>query len=320
MNKLNNTILLAVLIGLPGYSTAQTTTEDTFSSFEKLFGVTEGKRRNHTKGFCFTGTLAPVDKQIQQYSTSALFTETSKVTGRLSHKGGNNQAADHKPGEYGISLSINTSQGVNMMAMNTLDFFPVATPQAFAELMRAKVAGKEAVKRFKQSNKDLQRFKQHMAKKDKQLKPYEAHSYNSINSFYLVDKQGAKTAVRWTFVPSQSQPLRLEPSQNFLFANLQQNLKQHGVSWNMLVTVANPDDEINNAALAWQGPHTTIVAARLDINSISSESQGKCDKINFDPMQLTQGLAPSEDPLLQARRNIYALGFGKRMLEKSRQN
>lgn len=137
------------------------------NSFEKIFGVTEGKRRNHTKGFCFSATLTPHDKSIKQFTNSLLFTEELNVIGLLSHGGGNNHAADDKPGgKYGMGLSITTSSGeLHLMALNTLDFFPVATPEAFAELMYAKSQGSDAVKRFKEKNTDLQRFKTHMSKK-----------------------------------------------------------------------------------------------------------------------------------------------------------
>ncbi len=67
--------------------------------------------------------------------------------------------------------------------------------------MHAKVAGSNAVKAFKQKNKDLQRFKAHEATKTKTLKPYEANTFNSVNSFYLVNSKAEKTAVRWSFVP-----------------------------------------------------------------------------------------------------------------------
>ncbi len=39
------------------------TASDGVNTFEELFGVTEGKRRNHTKGFCFSATLKPKDKK-----------------------------------------------------------------------------------------------------------------------------------------------------------------------------------------------------------------------------------------------------------------
>ncbi|MCO7224108.1 catalase [Pleionea sp. CnH1-48] len=292
----------------------------TVESFEKLFGITEGKRRNHTKGFCFEASLIPHDSHINQYSNSPLFAHKSKVIGRLSHKGGNNKASDSKPAEYGMGLAITTVDGQeHRMSMNTLDFFPVATPEAFAELMHAKTQGKEAVKAFKSRNSDLQRFKTHMAKKEKKLTPYEGSTFNSINSFYLTNDDNKRTAVRWAFVPERSQNIVLKPQDDFYFENMQKNLSQHGIVWNMVITIANPDDKVNNAALPWTGKHTTLVAAKLKVQAISRESDGKCDAINFDPLILSSGFAPSSDPLLQARRLSYAISFGKRTHEKHKQ-
>lgn len=293
------------------------TAGDGINTFEKLFGVAEGKRRNHTKGFCFSATLTPKNNKILRYSNSSLFAESSNVIGRLSHKGGNYLAADNKPGEYGMGLSITTaSNETHLMSMNTLDFFPVSTPEAFAELMHAKVAGSAAVKAFKQNNKDLQRFKAHQSTKTKTLKPYEANTFNSVNSFYLVNDEGKKTAVRWSFVPQVQQELVVAPAQDFLFKNLQQNLENNPVTWNMVITFANPEDDVDNAAIAWNGKHQQLVAAELNIKAIQSEKAGKCDLINFDPLVLSTGFAPSNDPLLQARRNAYAVSFGRRLSEQ----
>lgn len=295
----------------------QRVASSTVDSFEKIFGVTKGKRRNHTKGFCFEGRLEPQDLTIQEYSNSPLFTIASNVIGRLSHKGGNNAAADNKPGEYGMGLSINTADGsTHRMSMNTLDFFPVSTPQAFAELMRAKSIGGEAVKAFKQKSPDLQRFKAHMPNKAKKLTPFEGMTFNSINSFYLVNDKEKHTAVRWSFVPSKPQAIVLPPKQDFFYDNMQHNLRAHGIAWDMVVTLANADDKVDNAALPWSGKHRQIVAAKLKVHSISTEKDGQCDTINFDPLVLSPGFRPSADPLLQARRSSYAISFGKRMSEK----
>ena len=287
------------------------------NTFEKLFGITEGKRRNHTKGFCFSATLKPKNKLIQQYSNSSLFTKNSDVIGRFSHKGGSYLAADNNPGEYGMGMSITTaSNEIHLMSMNTLDFFPVATPEAFAELMQAKATGSAAVKAFKQSNKDLQRFKVHQSKKTKMLKPYEGHTFNSVNSFYLTNEKGEKTAIRWAFVPQHEQEIIVQPAQDFYFKNLQQKLTKNTVTWDMVITLANPEDEINNAAIAWQGDHQQIIAAELQVKAIQSEQEGKCDLINFNPLVLSTGFAPSADPLLEARRNAYAVAYSRRLAEK----
>ena len=286
-------------------------------AFEKLFGVTEGKRRNHTKGFCFSATLIPHDKAILAYTDSPLFSGESTVIGRLSHKGGKSAPADSKPAHYGMSLSISgPSNSLHLMSMNTEDFFPVQTPEEFIELLLAKATSKDAVKTFKAGNADLQRYIAHHSKKPKVLTPYEGTTYNSVNSFYLVAKDGSKTAIRWSFVPAAEQSVVLEPAQDFFYENMQKNLSNQEIVWNMVITIANEDDAVNNAALPWTGAHTQIIAAKLKVTSISTEQAGKCDNINYDPMVVAAGFEPSNDPLLQARRDIYAVAFGKRLGEK----
>ncbi|MEM0910316.1 MAG: catalase [Pseudomonadota bacterium] len=322
---MKNTFIISILSSMLFSSHAvmaaeSNTSVNTVNAFEQLFGVMEGKRRNHVRGFCFAGELTPVDGKITQYSKSAMFTGKSSVIGRLSHKDGYHSAPDNKPAHYGMGLSIQTSSGeTHLMSMNTLDFFPVATPEAFAELMQAKVTGGPAVKAFKSKNKDLQRFKAHAAKNKKTLTPYEGTTYNSVNSFYLVNEQDEQTAIRWSFVPVQPQNIVLEPTESFFFENMQKNLSQHDISWDMVITIANPDDAVNNAALPWEGEHQQLTAARLKVLSIAKEEDGQCDNINYDPLVLSSGFKPSDDPLLQARSTSYAITFGKRLSEKSTQ-
>lgn len=296
----------------------QQSAEKVVNSFEQLFGITEGQRRNHTKGFCFVGEFIPKKNSgIELYSKSVIFTNISSVIGRLSHKGGNYFSADNKPAEYGLGLSMTTALAEkHNMSMNTLDFFPVATPEEFAELMLAKVNGGEAIKAFKAKNESLQHFKAHMAKKTKTLRPYEASTFNSINSFYLVNHKGGKTAVRWSFVPVQSQGIVLTPKQDFFFDNMQKNLQTHGIEWHMVITLANADDEINNPAIAWQGQHKKLVVATLKVTSIEQGNSAQCQQINYDPMVLSAGFQPSDDPLLKARQNAYAISFARRLSEQ----
>jgi len=319
MNKMLKLIILTF-----GIATTQAVAADSdnsaveaVSAFEQLFGVIKGKRRNHVRGFCIAGELNPVDVSITEYSASPLFTGKAGVIGRLSHKDGYHSSPDNKPAQYGLGLSITTHTGeAHMMSMNTLDFFPVATPEVFTELMQAKVKGSAAVKAFKENSTDLQRFKAHMAKKNRVLTPYEGSTYNSINSFYLVNKEGKKTAVRWSFVPATEKTIVLPPSSSFYFENMQKNLEQGEIGWNMVLTIANPEDDVANPAIPWEGNHQQIIAAKLTISSIQREEEGKCESINFDPLILSSGFAPSEDPILKARRSIYAVSFGRRISER----
>ncbi|WP_394211841.1 catalase [Enterovibrio calviensis] len=317
---MNKSILCAAALGLVASPTIASPNPnlavDSVDVFESIFGITEGKRRNHTKGFCFEGRFEPIATNITRYTNSPLFQASTKVIGRLSHKGGNIDAPDDVPSDYGLGLSMqDVNGGITRMAVNTLDFFPVSTPEAFLELNQATLKGKEALAAVKEKYPEIKAFKAHMAKRDNTLKPYEDISYNSVNSFYLVNDQGEKVAFRFAFVPTSKHDISVETGSDFYFENLQKSLESGEVSWNMVVTIANPQDMVDDAAKRWEGEHVTFNAARLVIESITPE--GKCEDITFDPTMLSDGIEPSNDPLLQTRSSSYAVGLGRRLSEKS---
>ncbi|UWR44148.1 catalase [Phaeobacter inhibens] len=305
------------LTSLPAFAEGEFDTEGGFAAFEQLFGVTEGKRRNHTKGFCIEGELVPVDSAIKAYSNSSLFTGTSFVIARVSHKGGKPNPADDKYGLLGMAMEITTADDdLHVIAMNTEHFFPVATSEAFIELLRAKAAGPEATKAFAADRPALKAYKAYHGALDKTLRPYEGTTFNSVNSFYLVDAAGAQTGIRFSFRPSGEEGIVTDTHPDFFLENMQSNIANGGVSWEMVVTLANPGDVIADPSVQWTGEHTEIVAARFTAKAAMSESDGQCDDLNFDPMVLSEGFAPSEDPMLLVRSMIYAHGVGQRLSEK----
>jgi catalase len=50
----------------------------------------------------------------------------------------------------------------------------------------------------------------------------------------------------------------------------------------------------------------------LTIDSIESEDTSPTRDINFDPLVLPDGIAPSDDPLLSARSAAYSQSFTRR--------
>lgn len=311
-----STALIGVLPFMAMAQDAQTNAVNVITAFEDVFGFTEGKRRNHTKGFCIVGTLTPQDAEVQTLSRSPLFTDQSTVLGRVSHKGGHANPSDAKFGHYGLALEISTDDGdFHQMSMNTEHFFPVSTPEDFTALMQAKAKGAEAVKAFAANSPELRAHKAYHSEIDKSLRPYEGATYNSINSFYLVDADDNRTPVRWSFVPAGEQEIVLDPSEDFFFENMQTNLSKGSVSWDMIVTVANSDDAVDNPAIMWTGAHETITAATLEVTSISREADGQCADISFDPNVVSDGFEPSDDPVLAARSIIYSIALSKRLGE-----
>ena len=55
-----------------------------------------------------------------------------------------------------------------------------------------------------------------------------------------------------------------------------------------------------------------VDAGVLTIDHVESEQTGACRDINYDPLVLPSGIAPSDDPLLSARSATYSQSFTRR--------
>lgn len=65
---------------------------------------------------------------------------------------------------------------------------------------------------------------------------------------------------------------------------MQENLDNGDIVRDMVIMIANPNDEIDNATIMREGEHKTITAAKLKVTSIAYEQDGQCDDINYDPL------------------------------------
>jgi catalase len=136
-------------------------------------------------------------------------------------------------------------------------------------------------------------------------------AYYSLNAFRFVNADGASTYVRWTLAPVQPYEAGTEASQdkNFLFDGLIASIQQHPLQWHL---VTQPADATDNATIQWPEGREQVDVGTLTLDSVESEETSPARDINFDPLVLPAGMAPSNDPLLSARSAIYSQSFTRR--------
>jgi catalase len=78
------------------------------------------------------------------------------------------------------------------------------------------------------------------------------------------------------------------------------------------MTVAQPGDPTDNATIPWPEGREQVEVGTLTLDSVESEETSPARDINFDPLVLPAGIAPSNDPLLSARSAIYSQSFTRR--------
>ena len=82
--------------------------------------------------------------------------------------------------------------------------------------------------------------------------------------------------------------------------------------WHLIVIIGQPGDPTNDATIAWPAGREQVDVGTLTLDRVESEETSAATDINFDPLVLPAGIAPSDDPLLSARSAVYSQSFTRR--------
>ncbi len=99
---------------------------------------------------------------------------------------------------------------------------------------------------------------------------------------------------------------------NYLFDAVIARLAQGPLQWHLVIVIGQPGDPTSDATIPWPPGREQVDAGTLTIDHIEAEASGNCRDVNFDPLVLPAGIAPSDDPLLSARSAAYAQSFTRR--------
>lgn len=291
---------------------------------EKNNGVHPGFRRNHSKGVCVAGYFESSDEARVYSSAQVFMAARTPVVGRFALPSGNPYAPDGSVPIRSLALRFTQANGQQWRTgMNSMPVFPVGTPEAFYQLQQAQspdpATGKPnpaAVPAFFAAHPEAAPFLQWI-KTAKPSASYATETYNGINAFYLVNSAGQRQAVRWGVVPMSRDAADGTPPQgaDFLEQDLVKRLAAGPLRWQLNITLANPDDPVNDATKVWPGDRKVLNAGTLVLERTQAQDNGECRDINYDPLILPSGIEGSEDPLLAARSAAYASSYLRRTSE-----
>jgi len=295
------------------------------AALEGAFGVTPGERRNHTKGTCAIGEFVG-SKDAARYTRSALFSgKPVPVVARFSLAGGNPKVPDTARNPRGMALEFKLPGGqLHHMTMLNTPVFGAASPQTFLDITLAMrpdpATGKpdpEKMKAFKASHPDSLAQAEYLASNSPPVS-YANSSYFGIHTFKFINKENKTTLVRWQFVPQDGEK-KLSDEElktagpNFLEQALISRAHQSPVRWDMVVSIGVAGDPEDNPTLAWPETRKKIKVGTLSIKAAMPQKGAECEPINFDPLVMADGIAPTNDPVLLFRSPAYAVSFAKRL-------
>jgi catalase len=323
-------ILLAVVVAFAydgGWLSPHALTPARFiDTFEATNGVHPSFRRNHAKGVCVSGTFES-NGQGARLSKAVVFQPGRiPVVGRFALAGGMPYAPDAVSTVRSMALRFSLPNGEEWRTgMNNTPVFAVNTPAAFRDQLLAMRADpttgkpdpahvRAFVERHPESARAMATIKAQPI-----ASGFANSAYNSLNAFVFVSSSRQRTPVRWSMVPLQPfapDPVPQGKNPNFLFDDLIDSVHRHPVAWRMMITVGRPEDPTNDATIAWPSDREQVDVGTLTIDRIESEDTSPARNINFDPLVLPNGIAPSDDPLLSARSAAYSVSLRRRLGER----
>ncbi len=330
--RLKPLIIIAAVIGIAAVTFAYTagwlsphriTPEKLVAALAPPQGPALGHRRNHAKGICFTGTFA-ANGQGTELSKAQVFARGQyPVVGRFNIAGNDPHQPDPMAAVRGIGIQIKTPDGQEWRAaMIDAPIFAAPTPQAFYQFLKAS-ASKDpgAFKTYAAAHPEILTFVG-WAKNHSRTESWTETQFNSLDSFYFTDASGARHAVRWSYVPAvQAVPLKPEDlakqPPDFLEQDITRRVAAGPQHWELVLTVANPDDPTADPSKAWPADRRTVDAGTLTVQQIIPEADGPCRDINYDPTVLPSGISTSDDPMPAARSAAYAVSYDARTAESS---
>jgi catalase len=312
---------------LGGWFTPNELTPARFADgFEQVNGVHSGFRRNHAKGVCVSGSFESNGNGVR-LSKALVFREGRvPVIGRFSLGGGQPYAADAPETVRGLGLQFSLPDGeLWRTAMINFPVFPFRTPEAFYDQM---IASKPDPETGKPDPAKMQAFLARHPETVEALKVikgqpvasgFDNSTFHGLNAFRFINAEGNSIPVRWVLTPMQpfeaASTASAPPDKNYLFdaliAQIHRQPRQP-LQWHLFIIIGQPGDPTNDATIAWPAGREQVDVGTLTLDQVESDDISAARDINFDPLVLPAGIAPSDDPLLSARSAVYSQSFTRR--------
>ncbi len=315
------------LIAIIGVRTSRadegTTAEQIVAAMKTLWGSQEGFRANHAKGVVVTGSFVATPQGPGLSKASLFDGEPVPVTVRFSDSTGLPKIPDGADlaNPHGMSMKFVLADGVEMdVVTNPLAFFPVATGEEFLALLTAIAQTKPEA----QKPTPVERFMAEHPAAPKAFASVQTPSsfaretYHGVDAFLFVDAGGKRQPFRFRFVPAAS-PDYLFPDDaakrgpNYLRAELPAALATAPVVFTIQAQLANPGDQTRDPSQPWPEDRKVVTLGTITLDRAVADSAAAEKALVFLPSNLADGIEVSDDPLIDARNQAYAVSFGKRL-------
>lgn len=142
---------------------------------------------------------------------------------------------------------------------------------------------------------------------------YARASYHAVHTFIVTGCDGTRRWVRFSWKPTLG-VLNTDPGEvpvdRYLEHELHERIAAGPFHFNLMMTLGEVGDAFDDSTRPWPPHRRRVLMGTLTLKKIlDSES---CERLNFNPWLLTDGIAPSNDPVLEVRRDAYLISGRRR--------
>jgi catalase len=296
---------------------ADTTPSDAIGAANEAFGRHPGSRALHAKGTLLTGTFIATPEGARLTRAAHMQGQPVRATVRVSNGSGDPDAADYAPDVRGLAAKLYLPDGSRTdIVAQSAPRFPVHTPEAFVELLRAQGAPWKLPLFLARHPGVIGTLPANVPA----LRPpasYATCTYYGVHAFRFLDSGGGSRYVRYTLVPEAGEQ-RLGPREarrrgrDYLQDEIRRRVTGGPVRFALELQLAAPSDAVDDPASSWPRDRPRVRAGTLELTGLETERETAGDVLVFDPTRVVDGIELSDDPVLRFRTAAYAESVARR--------
>jgi len=293
--------------------------DQAIEAIEERFGAHAGHRALHAKGTLYSGTFTGTPEAARLTRAAHMQGEPVRATVRFSNGGGDPNVPDHSPDVRGLAASFHLPDGSRTdIVAQTLPHYPFPDQEGFLQALKDRKPNPGSLVRLPALMVRHPRVARTLPANMKAMislpSSFAARSYYPFHAYKWIAGGGSEHWVRYTWRPTIDEPAvsmraarRLGP--DYLFEELRERLARGPIRMELEAQVAGEGDDPHDPSSIWPKDRERSIVGTLEVSALDPDAD---ESIVFDPMRLTDGIEPSDDPVLRYRPAAYAISHERR--------
>jgi catalase len=285
------------------------------------FGRHAGYRALHAKGTLCRGRFTATPEAARLTRAAHMQGSPVDATVRLSNGSGNPDEPDYAPEVRGLATKFYLPDGSRTdISAQTVPRFPVRTPDDFIGLVGAAEPGLGRLWKLPLFLATHPQAIPALRANAPTLRPPPSYAncrYYAVHAFKWIDAEGGERFVRYTWLPEAgderiSGEEAKSRGRDYLQQDIRERLERGSVRFTLELQIAGDGDKVHDPTAVWPEERETVAAGTLEVTGLDEERETGGDVLVFDPMRVTDGIEPSDDPILRFRPDSYSVSVERR--------